>query len=148
VWLVEGGETNVVSDMSYVSLFVVARARDHVGKVPLVNLDVYVEGRAKSRNLHVVTICATFCHSLEMVLESVVYVGPGGSSSNGREGANILSLGIPPCAASGLGVYELFVIVGMFSHVGNNFGTYDVVFFLVAVQLVTKCVEQAVSWLD
>jgi hypothetical protein len=138
----------VVGNMSYVSLSVVSRARDHVGKVSLVYLDVYVVGRAKSRNLHVVTVCAAFCHSFEVILERVVYVGLGGCSSDGGEGADILSLGIPPCATSRLSVYELFVIVGMFSHVGNDLRTYDVVFFLVAVQLITKCVEKAVSWLD
>ncbi|KAH0294612.1 hypothetical protein KCU62_g235, partial [Aureobasidium sp. EXF-3399] len=58
-------------------------ARDHVGKVSLVDLDVDVVGGAKSRNLHVVTICATFCHPAQVVLKGVVYVGLGGSSSDG-----------------------------------------------------------------
>lgn len=138
----------MVSNMSYVSVLFIARARDHVGKVSLVDLDVYIVCRAKSRNLHVVTVCATFCHSPQVVLEGVVYVGLGGSSSDGGEGADILPLGIPPCATSRLSVYELFVVVGMLSHVGNDFFTDDVVFFLVAVQLITKCVEKAISWLD
>lgn len=82
-----------------------------------------------------------------MVLKRVVYVGLGGSSSDGGEGADILPLGIPPCATSRLSVYELLVVVGMLSHVGNDLFTDDVVFFLVAVQLITKSMEKAVSWL-
>jgi hypothetical protein len=137
----------MVSNMSYVSLSIITRARDHVGKVSLVDLDIYIVCRAESRNLHVVTICATFCHSLKVILERVVYVCLGWSSSDGGEGADILSLGVPPCATTRLSIYELFVIVGMFSHVMDDFGTDDLVFFLVSVQLITKCVEKAISWL-
>ena len=144
----QGLGTDMVSNMGYFSVLVMARARDHVGKVPLVDLDIYVVCRAKGRNLHVVTIGATFCHSAQVVLECVVYVGLGGSSSDGGERADILPLGVPPGATARLSVYELLVVVGMLSHVGNDLFTDDVVFFLVAVQLITKSVEKTISWLD
>jgi hypothetical protein len=75
----------MVGNMCHISLSLIVGARDHVGKVPLVDLDVCVVCRGEGGNLHIVAICATSCHSLQVIVESVVDVCGRGSGGSGGE---------------------------------------------------------------
>lgn len=51
----------------------------HVGKVPLVDLDVRVKGRAKGLDLHVIPPSTTSRHSREVLLKDSIHILGGGS---------------------------------------------------------------------
>lgn len=129
----------------YVTVSLVgAGARYHVGKIALIDLHVDTVRRTEGGNLHVVTISATFCHSFQVVLEGMIDVCFGGRSSSSGERADILSFRIPSRATTGLGVYELLVIVRMLTHIIDDFGANDMVLFLVTIQLIAEGVKKTI----
>ena len=50
------------------------KARDHVCKLPLIDLDVDLERGAERRDLHVVPIGTAPSHAVQMTLENAVYL--------------------------------------------------------------------------
>lgn len=82
-----------------------------------------------------------------MVLEDSVDVGGRGRLEGGRRGvgAGIFAFGIASNASAGVHVNELFVVVGMLTHVIDDTRANGGVFILVTIQLVGQCVEEAVA---
>lgn len=82
-----------------------------------------------------------------MVLEDSVDVGGGGRLKGGRRGvgAGIFAFGVASNATAGVHVDELFVVVGMLTHVVDDTRANGGVFILVAIQLVGQGVEEAVA---
>lgn len=65
----------MVCYMCHISRPVLGSCRYHVRKVPLVDLDINVVGRAKGGYLHIVAVRSPFRHALQVALEDPINVG-------------------------------------------------------------------------
>lgn len=121
--------------------------RDHIRKVLLIYLDVDTKCRAKGRDLHVVPVCASSSHRVQVTLKDTIYF----LCSRRRKGdgrriyPSIFSLRIPSLSSSWKYVDELFVVVGVLTHVFDHASSDLVVIILVPVDLIGKSIKQAVA---
>lgn len=138
----------VICNVSHLSVaLVTSTAGDHIREVSLVNFHVAVVGGGEGGDLHVVAIGAAASHALQVAFEDAVDVLGRGwdEAGGGRVGSGILAFGISSDAAARVDVDELFVVVGMLTHVVYDGGANGRVCILVTVELVGEGVEQAVA---
>lgn len=136
---------SIVDGTRLVVLMVEAR-RDEDGVVSLPKTNMHMEGRSKGRHLHVVSPLARLPHLLDMLLELTLQLlfGAGGSfkSIGGGGGGGRLALWV---AADVIHGHVLAVEGCMLLHVLYGLDAEHLMQVLVAVELVGKCVEQAVA---
>jgi len=122
---------------------------DDVGEVPLIYLYIGFVDLYEGHKLVIVTIGSTPCHTLEVTFEHSIDILLGGCRSvetgRRRECTGILAFRISTKSTAWENFKEGLVVVGMLPHVGNDSRTYFVVFFLGAIQLIGKCVEETVA---
>lgn len=118
---------------------------DAVGKIPLVNDDIYIECFGESHNLHVVSIGTSFGHSIKMSLEDGINIGGRRCLGLGGKCACILPLRITPSTTTRVDLEKVFEGVTVGPHVFNGSLAEFLVFGLVSVELIGKSMEKAVA---
>ena len=135
--------THVISDVCDRPNFTCMIGLDHVGKIPLVDLDIDVKSRAEGLNLHVVTPGTAFCHDLQVLLKHSINIFlRGRGESYGRVVCpRSLSFGIPTCPTTRVDIEELFVVGSMLPHVIYDSCPYGRVLILGTIYLIGEGVE-------
>lgn len=133
-----------IVDGTRLVVLIVEAGRDEDGVVSLPKTDMHMEGRSKGRHLHVVSPLARLPHLLDMLLELALQLlfgaGSGLKSSGGSGGR--LALWVAADVVHG---HVLAVEARMLLHVLNGLDAEHFMQLLVAVELVGKCIEQAVA---
>ena len=116
---------------------------DHVGKITLVYLHVYLVDRSESRNLHVVSIGPTPSHGPQVCLKHTVDFLLCWRRECWRRGiyVGILSFWISALPSSWEHLYELLEVDGVLPHIFYHASSNLVMFALVAIELVGKGVK-------
>lgn len=114
--------TDVIRNVCNLPLDIVLPPRHHVGKVSLVQLHIYAKRRAESIDLHVVTVCTSSGHLLQVTLKRTLNLFWCGWETVGRSRISvcILPFWVASGAAAGVDGDVLFIVGGVLPHVFDH----------------------------
>lgn len=114
--------TDVIRNVGNLPLDIVLPPGHHVRKVSLVQLHIHPEGSAERIDLHVVTVCTSSGHLLQMTLKRTLNLFQCGREIVGRSRICIciLPFWVPTSAAAGVDGDVLFIVGGVFPHIFDH----------------------------
>lgn len=139
--------TDVIRNVCDLPLGTVLPPGHHVRKVSLVQLHIDPEGRAERVDLHVVTVCPSSGHLLQVTLKRILNLLRCGWEAVGRSRVSVcvFPFRVSTGTTAGVDGDVLFIMGGVLPHVFDHPRADLVVSRLSAVQLVRKCIEQAIA---
>ena len=142
------GLTYVVGDVHNWNDCSLGLSRDHVRKVPLVNLHVHFESLTEGWYFHIISVSASASHFLQMALEdSVDFLGcRAGIIKWGGERSSILPFRVSSYSTPRVDFNKLLVVVCILTHVPDHAGSKLTMLRLVPEHLIRECIEKTIAY--